>query len=255
MRFVQNGGTLVAAWPHFAVTTEFSAIQNRKFSFLRHPLIEILTGGEEPEFSTGHVHGEAFHVCINLSAASDILKTTDEELPLLCSFRCGAGHIVLLNCCAYPGNQTLYPIYSEAILNLRTELAAQRDSEILCGEDVEYTAYRQSDGSMHYYVLAVDWYHDPIPMRQIQMRLGDQLYPIDVPFGMPVKIVVSGGCAAWSLNEAVEVIETNRCSVVAQGLGRAEIHLISDERRFVLQVDFDRQPLQTLRLHSDDLST
>ena len=246
-RFIQNGGILLAAWPHFSTTTALADIQNRCFTFIDHPLTALLADGK-PVFTDAMIGGECIRVCTNLSPAVRVLRKTDDGLALLCEAACGNGQIILLNCCAYPGNPVLSPVYAEKILSLCAKLATQRTSEIRCGEDVEYAVYRQKDGSTHYYLTPVDWYHDFAQLRKAHLRIGADWYELKLAFGTMYKIVVSGNCAAWSPDEQVEILRVEDSGITAQGVDSAVIFFASNGKITTLTADFEQTPMQTLRI-------
>lgn len=226
LAYVKNGGTLVGCWPHFAETTLRADIDAKNFSYLDHPLTRALSNGT-PEFRQAHINGKSICICTNLAACGTVLEQTDEGNALVYKISLGSGNIILMNAVSYPGDESIRSLYEQTILTLQKDLAAQQSTEIICGDDVEYSVYRQSNGSIHYYLTPVDWYRSPEGMRHATFRFGDKHYDLKIPFGCITKLVVSDTCAAWSSDENVDLISINADKLCLQGCGLADVQIVT----------------------------
>ena len=113
---------------------------------------------------------------------------------------------------------------------------------------MEYAIYRQKDGSTHYYLTPVDWYHDFAQLRKAHLRIGADWYELKLAFGTMYKIVVNGNCAAWSPDEQVEILRVEDSGITAQGVDSAVIFFASNGKITTLTADFEQTPMQTLRI-------
>lgn len=245
--FVRKGGTLVGCWPHFSQTTLRADIDAKDFVYLAHPLTAALSCGA-PEFCKAHVNGKAIRICKNPASGANILRATDEGDPLLCEIKLGSGRIILLNVVSYPGDEAVRAVYEEEILSLRKELVVQEETEILCGDDVEYGVYLQENGSRHYYLTPVDWYRDSAQLRKATFRMAANKYEVELPFGCITKLVTTGQNAVWSADENVDLISIDGHQICVQGYGKGTVHVITDKGAYEKELNFDVQNLQKVQI-------
>ena len=116
---------------------------------------------------------------------------------------------------------------------------------MISGDDVETAAYEQGDGIRHYYVLAVDWFRAPEPLRHASLRLGQNRYPVELPFGVMLKIVTDGKRAAWCLSEEGEVLRLEPEGAVVQGAGLQTFCLAQNGELRTVEANFD-EPIKVL---------
>lgn len=247
LTFIRAGGTLVGCWPHFASTTDRADILEGDFRYLEHPLTALLSDGA-PRFRQAHRNDMPIRICENPPKQAQVLLRTDEGDPLACEIPAGAGRIVLLNAASYPGNEAIRPDYERLILSLQEQLAACADTQIFCGDDVEYSVFRQSDGTLHYYLTPVDWYRDPEPLRKADFRMGDETYILRLPFGSITKLITTGRAAAWSSAKNLDLLSIEGERVRVQGRGQAELHILANGTARSYRLDFDAQNVQTIPL-------
>ena len=117
-----------------------------------------------------------------------------------------------------------------------------------CDVDVQYTIYAQEDGARHYYVTPVDWYNQPDFKRHATLRVGEERYGIDIPFGTIYKIVVKDGVAAWADEDTAEVLSVSQTEVTVQGVDLVTVHILKDGAEKVVIVDCTDEPKRTISL-------
>ena len=113
-------------------------------------------------------------------------------------------------------------------------------------ENVQYTVYRQPDGSYHVYLLAVDWWDPVTTPHTARLILDGQTHSIDVPWGTMLKAVISGNSAAWCESEDGEVISVDEDLVVVQGVDSCLFHVIHGNEKTAHRLDFSGEAVQTI---------
>ena len=153
--------------------------------------------------------------------------------------------MLLLNAREYPANIAVRATYEAALASVCDALWESEPGAVICSDDVETAVYAQPDGTRHYYVLAVDWYREPEKMRRATLRLQSASYPVELPFGVMLKLVADGSRAAWCLSEDGEVLRLDAHGAVVQGTGRLRFALAADGEVKFVDVDFD-EPVKSL---------
>lgn len=224
LTYVKNGGTLVAAWPHLSETTAKADIDKKNHSILKHELTAMLSDGY-PVFEKDTIGGKEILVCSNLPKDIRVLEKTDNGNPLVFSVPCGNGLLYLLNALSYPGDEAVYDKYKALIETLHDNMMEAEASVLCCGEDVEYTAYKQENGDMHYYITPVDWYNDGTHARKAVLKIGENSYPISIPFGVITKVIVHQDIAAWTDGMDAEVLSLDMQKILVQGGEDTVLHI------------------------------
>lgn len=241
--YVEQGGTLILGWAHLNTQTERTAIENYDHAYPAHPFVKRLGGF--PDFVADSVSGAPLMVARNLGEGAQILSSTDQGRPLMVEYRWGRGKVLLLNAREYPANEAVRPAYEAALASVSESLWAAEPSAMISGDDVETAAYEQGDGTRHYYVLAVDWFRAPEPLRHASLRLGQNRYPVELPFGVMLKIVTDGKRAAWCLSEEGEVLRLEPEGAVVQGAGLQTFCLAQNGELRTVEANFD-EPIKVL---------
>lgn len=247
LEYVKAGGTLLGTWAHFSYTTDLSEIQSYNHKYLRHPLTDALSDGK-PLFGKRTVNGLETEVCINLAKGGNVLATTDDGSPLAYEISVGEGRIIIVNSRFYPANEAIRPIYENILASLQAEYAKAETTEIICGNDVQYTVYLQDDGTKHYYLTPVDWYNSPEPKRYAKVRVGEDIYDIELDFGVIVKAVATDDCFAWTDEDTAEVLEIGENSVTLQGVDSVTLHVLKDGKERVYNLEFAKEPMVKVTL-------
>ena len=242
--YLLNGGTALMTRAHFAAETNREKIRAYDFSPVGHAAA-FLEGA--PEWAESAVNGVPVSVAVNLKPGCEILRKTDNGLPLYVQYRVGKGILRLVNANAYPAHPAVWALYEGETRSLLKSLAAAEASYIECGNDVQFTVYDQPDGARHIYVTPVDWYVDPARVRKAVLRAGEDLYPVELPFGVMTKIVINGGKAAWPLSEDGEVLAVSADGIRVQGCGAVKFAVAESGKFEVRDVDFTREAVQMLR--------
>lgn len=246
LSYVENGGTLVMGWPHLSTTTNRDSIEAGRLSFIDHPLVDAVAGSHAL-FARDFYCGNPVDICRDVHF-DEIIATTDSGLPLAFIKNLGKGQVFFVNAAQYPAHAAVKPIYETIVSEISDRINAAEDSFIECGEDVGFTIFDQADGGRHIYVLAVDWYHSPETKRKAVLRLGDQKYALDVPFGSMLKIAVKDSIAVWSEDESVEVLLITGNIITVQGYGRQTVRIAVDGKVLEKEIDFTDNALQAISL-------
>ncbi len=228
--YLAQGGTVILAWPHLSTTTSRAEIEANRFALLDHPLTRRLTAGAA-EFAPTTVEGCDVEICTNLASDAVITARTAEGLPLRAAFAVGQGRLVLINAKAYPHHAAIRALYTETVRATHDALIADELAWISCGEDIEFAVYAHENGNRDIYVLAVDWYNDPDCARAFTLRLGDDCYAMQLPFGQMMKIAVCGSRAAFANVEDAEIVFSDSDTVRVSGLGEGTVLTVADGGR------------------------
>ena len=215
LAFVHRGGTLLCAWPHLSDTTDHARLTSHAFHIFTHPMTALLSEGEA-SFVPDTVEGNELFVAENV-VSGEILRTTDTGRPLVTAISHGAGKLVLVNALCYPAHPAVFSVYRETVASLTARVLDEEPLRVSCGTDVEYTVFRQADGTRHYYFLAVDWYNGRPEPRRAVITIDGASYELQVPFGAPVKLVTDGKSAVWPMNAQAEVLSLTDRAFLAQG--------------------------------------
>ena len=215
--FIQNGGTVLAAWPHFSTVTYRPDIDSRNFDIIWHPITEAICE-RLPRFVGDR--------CINLRDSVKPLQTDENGKTLVGEVKIGSGKLIIYNRLFYPGSPEIFESYKELVTKINREFLDAQAVGISCGEDVEYTTYLQDNGDMHVYLTPTDWQNPPDFMRKATLRVGTERYDIELPFGEITKIVVSGNVAAWPKDSDFDVLSAAPLKV--QGEGETTVFIAKD---------------------------
>lgn len=236
LAYVKQGGKVILTRAHLTDTTDYEKIRRFDLSFKNHAF-SFLDG--EAEFVTDTKNGIELPVCKNFEKADEILETTDSGLPLICKYKIGDGEVILFNTKVYPAHTSIKELYesivkAEVLNAVKTERVWAKT-----GNDVGTAMYKQADGSMHIYFIAVDWYNGREGIRKADLLVDNYRYEVTLPFGVMTKAVINGGFAAWPLSENGEVVSVSGKKAVVQGEGRVEFTLAKDGKQKTVTVDFN----------------
>ncbi|MBQ7334921.1 MAG: hypothetical protein IJW92_00385 [Clostridia bacterium] len=236
LAFVHRGGSLLCAWPHLSDTTDHAFLTNHSFHILPHPMTALLSEGEA-RFVPDTVDGEELLAAEN-AVSGEILRTTDTGRPLVSVIPHGAGKIVFFNALCYPAHPAVFSVYRETVAALTTRVLDEEPLRVSCGTDVEYTVFRQADGTRHYYFLAVDWYNDSQEPRRAAITLDGASYELSIPFGAPVKLVTDGKSAVWPMRAETEVLSLTDRAFTAQGTETETFFVAREGKISAYMLDF-----------------
>ncbi|MBR5517945.1 MAG: hypothetical protein IKV86_02855 [Clostridia bacterium] len=230
--YVSDGGTLICSWPHFSDTTFKPDLDNYNINIVNHKLVSALCDGK-PEF----VEDNNLKICANV-ADCEVVKTTENGNPLVCNITLGSGKIILVNTLYYPGNDNVFDLYKEVVADASKAVLAKEPVVVECGDDIEYTIFKQDDGTRHYYFTAVDWYNDSTEKRCAKVIFDGNTYEVSMNFGDMLKVVCNGKVAVLPENDSCEVVDLNADSVTVQGFGKQNIYVLRNGVKETVSVDF-----------------
>ena len=238
--YVQNGGRLLLTCAHLTTTTQYDELAAGQLSYEKSFL--GLTDGA-PRFKEASVNGKNVLVCVNNTPCT-VLKETDDGVPLLCCYAVGKGEIYLYNVSAYPAHPAICDGYTET-LKMLTEKALKKETVWAeCGEDVEFAVY---DGGVEkqVYFLATDWYHESDELRDATLRLGEETYPLSLPFGVMLKVVTDGKRAVWCEDESGEVLTVQE-KIMVQGTQKTVFCIAEGGKVRRVVVSFGSTPIEII---------
>ena len=241
LAYAQKGGKLLLTRAHLTKTTNMDAVAEGALEF--DPCALSFANGDV-KFLADTVNGKPVSVCKNAKAPDEILSRTDSGAPLLCRYRVGEGEVLLYNVREYPAADAIREDYEKTMLALIQEANDAEEIWASTGNDVEFTVYDQENGAKHLYFLAVDWYRDPAIVRHATLRIKDQTYDVEMPFGTMIKCVVQNGVAAWAESEDGEVLSVGKDHITVQGRGVVSFVIAKDGICKRISVDFTEQPIQ-----------
>ncbi len=243
--FVKQGGKVILTRAHLTNTTDYEKIRQFDLSFENHSF--SFTNGNA-EFVEDTINGVSLAVCKTAANADEVLSVTDSGLPLVCKYIIGKGEVILFNTKVYPAHQSIKDMY-ESLVKAEIEKAAQSESVwSKTGNDVGTAAYKQEDGSMHIYFIAVDWYNGRDGIRKSELLVGDKAYEIELPFGLMIKAVINENVAVWPLSENGEVLSVNNGKATVQGDGIVDFVVAKNGKQITVTVDFNKKSVVDIEL-------
>ena len=190
--------------------------------------------------------GKALHIYGKHPAGTHVVATTDSGRTLIYEMKVGEGRVLVLNTLEYAGNPALYALVKETVSRLGAE---QFDKEPVWAEGdefIQFTAYKQDNGDMHFYFLSTDWYCADEPMRAAKLRIGQYKYDLEINFGRMIKAVTSGDTGAWFDSEDCDVLKISNKAVTVQGTGIGTLSVAKDGILRQITVDFSDESVKTL---------
>lgn len=243
--YVKNGGTLLLTYAHLTHTTLYKDIAENRRCYQK----QALSFSEDvPVFVNSTYHGHTVSVCSNLISPEEVLETTDDGKPFVCKYTLGSGTVILFCADAYPANPAIRPLYESALSGTMQALCQNEAVWASTGDDVAFTVYQQEDGSRHIYFLAVDWYKDPDNLRQAELRISENRYPVSMPFGTMIKCVSANGIGVWPHTEDGEVLSVSAHEITVQGVGTVPFSIAANGIVQERTIDFTKQPIQTITI-------
>ena len=222
LEYLEQGGNLVLGWPHLSVTTNRADVTGYRHTYIDHSLVNLIAG-DTPAFTTDTVNGQDIEVFsdINITNAQ-MIAVTDSGCPLAFVKKIGNGKVYFVNAKGYPAEPALKAVYENIITDLSDECNSQEHSFIKCGNDVQFCIYDQVDTSRNIYLIATDWFNLSAEPRNAVLIFNGYRYPVSVPFGKLIKIVVTDNYAVWSNDEDCDVLSVDGNTAIVQGCGLGE---------------------------------
>ncbi len=242
---VRRGGKLLLTDAHLTVTSVYGDIMSGDLAY-DGEASAFFAGA--PVFETDTVNGTEISVCTNIKKPDEVLAYTDSGRPLVCVYRKGKGEFILFHTKEYPAHAAIKALYEAKLAELFGEADAGERIWAEVGDDVEFAAYDQDDGTRHIYLLAVDWYRAPDFDRHAVIRLGETRYNVNVPFGTMLKCVCGENAAVWANSEDGEVLSVTDAEATVQGTGKVRFTLAKGGKLTEFDVDFSENSVVKLTL-------
>lgn len=236
LSYVKQGGKVILTRAHLTNTTDYEKIRSFDLSFKNHAF-SFLDG--EAEFVCDTVNGVELPVCKSFLKCDEIIEKTDSGLPLICKYKIGNGEVILFNTKVYPAHASIKELYEGIVKNEVSNAVKSENIWAKTGNDVGTAMYKQNDGSMHIYFIAVDWYNGREGIRKAELLVDDYRYEVVLPFGVMTKAVINDGIAVWPLSENGEVISVDGKKAIVQGEGTVEFVFAKDGKQKTVTVDFN----------------
>lgn len=244
--YVNGGGTLFIGTAQLTVTTDIEDIRNYNLKYTSHPFAKQIS--TLSEFMEDSYNGNEIHVCASIPENATVLVTTDNGKALIYSIEIGKGKAVVLNTLEYAANPAICPLVRETLKKLGDE-AFDKEYAWAEGDDViQFTAYKQDNGDVHFYFLSTDWYCADEPERTAKIRIGNDKYDVRISFGRMIKALVSNGVGAWFENEECDVLEISGGKICVQGTGEGILNIAANGEQRRVKVCFDENSVQTIEI-------
>jgi hypothetical protein len=244
--YVNGGGTLFIGTAQLSTTTDRSNIENYRLTYTDHPFAKQIS--TLSEFVEDTYEGNKIHVCSSIPENATVITATDSGKALIYELTVGNGRIFILNTLEYAGNPAIYTLVKNTLKALSDE-AFSREKVWAEGDDViQFTAYKQENGDMHFYFLSTDWYCADEPARTAKLRIGDDKYDVDINFGRMIKVVASENIGVWFENEDCDVIEITDGNITVQGKGSGTLNIAQSGNITKLTVDFTENSIKTVKI-------
>lgn len=237
--FVKDGGRLLLTLAHTTVTTSYDDVKNNRLSYTKTDIPALQDIDELVESSYRGVPVRVARVGEDLG---EVIARTDDGIPLAVRFEYGKGYITLVNANAYPAHPAIREIYEKQLAAHMEYATSKEDVWAKTGDDVQFTVFRQEDGSSHVYFLAVDWYRNPAMIRTASLRVKSNEYKVELPFGVMIKAVVRNEVAAFAKSEDGEVLRISDKTVKVQGTGKVDFVIFAGGKSKTVAVDFANSP-------------
>ena len=104
---------------------------------------------------------------------------------------------------------------------------------------MQYSIFKQEDGTWHIYLTAVDWYNMGDNLRKAKIVTENGEYTVEMPFGKIVKIVTDGKTFVWPENELAEVIKLTNSEFTAQGESKEKFYIAQNGNIKESVLDFE----------------
>lgn len=241
-KYAENGGTLILTLAHLTNTTSYDSITKGSFGFSEKVRF---FDGSAPEFSCDTYLGNPVTVCRN-TVHKDIIKTTDSGAPFLLKYSVGKGSVLLFNAMAYPADPAVRPLYEEVLLSEKRTLNAAEEVWAKTDHTVEFTVFKQDDGSTHIYFLAIDWYNKNDYLRKATLINRGEEYTVALPFGRMLKCVANCGRAVWADSEDGEILFVGSDKITVQGIGKMHFFIAENGEIKKTAVDFSDCPVKNI---------
>ncbi len=244
---VENGSTLICTWAHFTDTTNKDELDNFNINVVSNPITDKLANGA-PKFESKNIAGTQIKVCVNLSDNLKKISPDFDTEDVVYELECGKGKIILVNTLCYPGNKAIYSVYNNLIKSCADEILKNEKVRVECGDDVQYSIFKQEDNTYHIYLTAVDWYNTDDTLRKAKVVTKNTSFDVEMPFGKIVKIVTDTNTFVWPENELAEVVCVNQNSFTAQGEAKERFYVAQNSNIKEYVLDFSDSNLQEQKI-------
>jgi len=235
--YVMQGGSLMLTRAHLTCTDGIDDIRSYRLAYGETPFSFVADGS--PRFVENTYGGETVSVCENYSAEGcEVLCSTEQGLPLVCRYKLGRGEVILFNVNAYPAHKAIKDLYREFLRKEAHKLVSQEEIWAECGDDVEFAVYDTDEGERHIYLLAVDWYRAPELTRKAVIRVGENRYTVELPFGRMIKCVIKGDTLVYPHDEFGEVLSVDQNGARVQGEGRVTFTVCRNGKVTEVELEF-----------------
>lgn len=243
---LKNGASVLMTRAHLTKTSDFASIKQGNLEFDNSCLSFTESN---PVFVSDTFNGNPVFVCDNPLPADEVLLYTDSHRPLLCRYRVGKGELYLFSVREYPSCPAISEYYEKMMINLAEKAGKEEYVWAKTGEDSEFAVYVQPDGTRHVYFLAVDWWQDSEKLRTAYLKIGNEEYRVQMPFGTVVKCVCNENLAVWTADGEGEVLSLSQKCVRVQGSGTVVFTVAKNGSQENIEVDFSSSPVKEFALN------
>jgi hypothetical protein len=238
VRYVEAGGHLVLALPHLSTETE----RNRPPVPLAGSLVQKLLGlqvrgqvessGEfasvqpEEEAWAETVRGRTLRLGEARLVEAEVRVRDGRGTPLLVENRVGRGRVTYVNAAAYPGEESLAPLYQEVLKSIGASTLSEEGQQawVQGSEDVSFAVYdwearAGKAQTSTIYLLNVNWWSGTPQRAEARLFWGGAEIPLEITRDRIHMITLSKEWGIWTEDLDTDVME------VQEEAGRAKIRL------------------------------
>jgi len=246
-RYVTRGGTLLFGWPQCSVTTDRTDSVAGNHTYLDHPFLRRILPGQT--FVQDEYQGQTLRVSPTPipDGASPLLKTDNGRI-LAYFLPMGEGKAVFVNAVEYAGSPAVSAVYRELLDLLVPETLRKEEVYGEGDRNVQFSVFRQPDGTSHLYYMTTDWFNGDQTPRTGTLTVNGDRYSVPATLIAPTKVLVRDGIAVWSNETENEVLRITPDEVQVQGVETGTFTLARNGKTETFTVDFRRESVQTIAL-------
>jgi len=148
----------------------------------------------------------------------------------------------------YAGSPAVSAVYRELLDLLVPETLRKEEVYGEGDRNVQFSVFRQPDGTSHLYYMTTDWFNGDQTPRTGTLTVNGDRYSVPATLIAPTKVLVRDGIAVWSNETENEVLRITPDEVQVQGVETGTFTLARNGKTETFTVDFRRESVQTIAL-------
>ena len=244
--YIHNGGNLFIGTAQLSTTTDRTDIENYSLTYIDHPFAKQIS--TLSDFVDDKYLGKEIRVCSTIPQNATVIQNSDNDRALIYSVELGKGKVYVLNTLEYAGNPGIYELVKKTISELSNHAFMKENAWAQGSDVVQFSAYKQENGDMHFYYLSTDWYNSDNPTHTAKLRIGEDTYDVNISFGTMIKAVVSNNIGAWFDCEDCDILEITHDTIKVQGIGTGTLNIAYRGNVTTKTIDFSNDSVKTIKV-------